>query len=254
MTRARDARSVRLSVIIPTWQEAACIARAVACAQAIAEEVIVADAGSSDGTASIARAASAVVVQAQRGRGLQLAAGARASSGDVLLFMHADTHLPREARQAIERALADPAVVGGNFFLRFEPTSRVSRLFTSIYDLRRRTLGIYYGDSPLFVRRPIYEQLGGFPRQALFEDYAFARALARRGKTRYVREVVAVTSSRRYENRPLTTLAIWTALQALYSLGAPPDALARFYVAVRAPAGHAGRERSEPERGRSHGA
>jgi rSAM/selenodomain-associated transferase 2 len=233
-----------ISAIIPTWQEGECIARAVRAARAVADEVIVADGGSPDSTVAEAHAAGARVVHAPRGRGQQLAAGARAASGDVLLFLHADTLLPPEARRAIERALHDPRVLGGNFLLRFEPASRVSRLFTFIYDARRRTLGIYYGDSPLFVRRHDYHRLGGFPEQPLFEDYAFARLLQRSGPTRYVREVAAVTSSRRYADRPVSTLVQWTVLQALYSLGAPPRALARWYAPIRSAAG---RSRKSPE-------
>ena len=225
----------RISAIIPTWQEADWITGSVAAAQAIADEVLVADGGSSDGTPDIARRAGALVVAAPRGRGRQLATGARAASGDVLLFIHADTHLPREARAAMLRALMDPSVVGGNFFLRFDPPTRVGQLFTRVYDLRRRALAVYYGDSPLFVRRRVYERLGGFPEQALFEDHAFIRRLERAGRTAYVRDVVAKSSSRRYEQRPLRTLALWAALQSAYSLGAPPDWLARWYAVVRAP-------------------
>jgi rSAM/selenodomain-associated transferase 2 len=223
-----------LSAVIPSWQEAGWIEASVAAARAVADEVIVADGGSTDATQALARRAGARVIVAPRGRGQQLAAGARAASGDVLLFLHADTYLPPEARRAIARALEAPELVGGNFFLRFEPPTTIGRLFTRIYDLRRRSLGIYYGDSPLFVRRSVYERLGGFPSQALFEDYAFARRLARAGRTRYVRDVAAVTSGRRYEARPLQTLVLWVGLQALYSAGIAPDRLARFYAAVRA--------------------
>lgn len=225
---------MRLSAIVPTWQEASWIRDSVTRARRVADEVIVADGGSSDGTLQIARAAGARAIMVRRGRGQQLAAGARAATGDVLLFLHADTRLPLGARAAVEAALADPAVLGGNFYLRFEPATRLGRLFTSIYDVRRRWLGIYYGDSPLFVRRAAYERLGGYPEQALFEDYAFARRLARAGRTVYVREVAAVTSGRRYEARPLVTLASWVVLQSLYSLGVAPDRLARWYGAARA--------------------
>jgi rSAM/selenodomain-associated transferase 2 len=233
-----------ISAIIPTWQEGEWIARAVCSARAVADEVIVADGGSPDKTVAEARAAGARIVQAPRGRGRQLAAGARAASGDVLLFLHADTLLPSEARLSIERALVDRRVIGGNFLLRFEPATALSRVFTSLYDVRRRALGIYYGDSPLFVRRKDYERLGGFPEQALFEDYAFARVLQRSGQTRYVRDVAAVTSSRRYVDRPWSTLMQWTVLQALYSLGAPPEALARWYAPIRAAEG---RSKPAPE-------
>jgi rSAM/selenodomain-associated transferase 2 len=225
---------VRVSAIIPTWQEEARIGGAVAAAREIADEVVVSDGGSTDRTAAIARARGAVVLQEARGRGQQLAAGAARASGDVFLFLHADTVLPSEARGALERALQDPRVSGGNFFLRFEPRDApVGRLFTWLYDLRCRVLRIYYGDSPVFVRSAVYWRLGGFPPQPLFEDYAFIRRLERSGGTVYVRDVEAVTSARRYENRVLRTLGTWVILQTLYSLGASPTRLARWYVDAR---------------------
>jgi rSAM/selenodomain-associated transferase 2 len=225
---------VRVSAIIPTWQEEAQIGGAVAAARAIADEVVVSDGGSTDRTAAIARAQGAVVVRKARGRGQQLAAGAARASGDVLLFLHADTVLPPEARGALERALQDRRVSGGNFFLRFEPRDApVGRLFTWLYDLRCRVLRIYYGDSPLFVRSDVYWSLGGFPSQPLFEDYAFIRRLERSGITVYVRDVEAVTSGRRYENHVLRTLGTWVILQVMYSLGVSPTRLARWYVDAR---------------------
>lgn len=234
-----------VSAVIPCWQEAEWIEESVAAARAVADEVIVADGGSSDASRELARRAGARVIVTARGRGQQLAAGAAAALGDVLLFMHADTRLPPEARAAIIRALSEPAVLGGNFFLRFDPPTKLGRLFTWVYDLRRRSLGIYYGDSPSFVRRDSYERIGGFPRQALFEDHAFARQLARAGRTHYVRDVAAVTSGRRYEARPLETIAVWVGLQALYSLGVAPDRLARLYSAVRTRPSSAAQARPE---------
>ncbi len=225
---------MRLSAIIPTWQEEAQVGRAVAAARAIADEVVVSDGGSTDRTAAIARAQGAVVLQGARGRGQQLAAGAARASGDVFLFLHADTLLPPEARGSLERVLEDPRVSGGNFFLRFEPQDApVGRLFTWLYDVRCRLLRIYYGDSPLFVRSDVYRRLGGFPAQPLFEDYAFIRRLERTERTVYVRDVEGVTSGRRYENRVLRTLGTWVILQTLYSLGASPRRLARWYVDAR---------------------
>jgi rSAM/selenodomain-associated transferase 2 len=225
---------MKVSAVIPTWQEEARIGRAIAAARAIADEVVVSDGGSTDRTAAIARAQGAVVVQGERGRGQQLTAGAAHATGDVLLFLHADTLLPPEARGSLEDVLQDPRVSGGNFFLRFEPRDTpVGRMFTWLYDVRCRLLRIYYGDSPLFVRRDVYWRLGGFPAQPLFEDYAFIRRLERTERTVYVRDVEGVTSGRRYENRVLQTLGTWVILQALYSLGASPRRLARWYVDAR---------------------
>jgi rSAM/selenodomain-associated transferase 2 len=223
----------RISVIIPAFQEATQIAEVVACAREVGDEVLVVDAGSPDGTAALARAAGARVLQSPKGRGPQLDAGARAALGEVLLFLHADTRLPGTARAALEEALDVPEVEGGNFFLRFVPGSRLTRLYDVLYDVRRRWLGIYYGDSALFVRRSVYDVLGGFRPLPILEDYEFIRRLERRGRTRYVRHVEAHTSTRRFARRPLWTLFIWTAVQGLYLLGVPPQRLARLYADLR---------------------
>ncbi len=196
--------------------------------------MIVADGGSTDRTSAVARAAGARVVLAPRGRGAQLHAGANAAIGDVLLFLHADAELPRAARRAIEEALADERVVGGNFHLRFVPVTFAARLFTLANDVRRRLLRIYYGDSALFVRKSTYDALGGFRALPIFEDYDFIRRLERAGQTVYVRGVTVEASARRFEATPIRTLAIWTMLQILYSVfRVHPDRIARFYADVR---------------------
>ncbi|WP_146655070.1 TIGR04283 family arsenosugar biosynthesis glycosyltransferase [Labilithrix luteola] len=222
-----------LSIVIPVWCEADEIAEATASALRIADEVIVADAGSPDGTAAIAAAHGARVVNAPKGRGAQLAAGAQSASGDVLLFLHADVRLPPEARVAIESALRDAAVAGGNFFVRFEPESAAARLFTWANHVRRRWLRVYYGDSAIFVRRSAYLALGGIRDLPILEDYEFVRRLERSHRTAYLHDVVAKVSARRFERAPLMTLFVWTLLQVMYSLGVSAHSLARFYRDVR---------------------
>jgi rSAM/selenodomain-associated transferase 2 len=218
-----------ISVVIPTWCEGHEIAEAVACARRVGDEVIVADGGSPDGTARIAEEAGARVVHAPKGRGAQLDAGARAATGDVLLFLHADARLPEAAREAIIDALRSPDVQGGNFFVRFEPATRAARLFTWANHVRREWLSIYYGDSAPFVRRSVYIALGGFKPLPIFEDYELVRRLERRGLTAYVRDVEVRVSARRFQQAPLRTLGIWTMLQTLYSVGVSAHRLARFY-------------------------
>lgn len=117
-----------LSIIIPTWQEAPLIRDTVQCAWRIGDEVIVVDGGSRDGTAMLAEAAGARVVLAPKGRGRQLQTGAKAATGDILLFLHADVRLPPAARTAILGALSAPEVIGGNFLIRFLPASWFTRL------------------------------------------------------------------------------------------------------------------------------
>jgi len=226
-----------VSVIIPTYQEAARIERAVRAAGAWADEVIVVDAASPDGTAPLAAAAGARVLLAPKGRGVQLRAGAAAARGEVLVFLHADAELEPGAHAALLRCLQSPEVLGGNFRLVFEGASLSARLFTLGNDLRRRLFRVYYGDSALFVRREVYEQLGGFEPLPIFEDYAFIRQLERHhaGRTAYIRDVAVRVSARRFEQAPLRTLLSWAVLQSLYSFaGVHPERLARYYADIRA--------------------
>jgi len=222
-----------LSAIVPTWREAGCIAATVASCNAIADETIVADADSPDGTAALAAAAGARVVLAPRGRGPQQNAGARAARGGVLLFVHADTTLPPGARAAIASALRDPAVVGGNFKLRFEPATAAARIYSLANHLRRRALRIYYGDSCIFVRRAVFERLGGFADLPIFEDHEFVARLEAAGRTHYETAVLATTSSRRFHAHPLRTLAVWGLLQGLHACGVPASRLAALYRDIR---------------------
>jgi len=209
------------------------IGDAVTRAHAFSDEVVVADGSSPDDTVARARAAGARVVVAPKGRGAQLDAGARAAEGDVLLFLHADAVLEPGAREAIARALADPAVVGGNFRLVFDGAKTAARLFGLANDVRRRLFAVYYGDSALFVRRETFLAIGGVRPLPIFEDYDFVRRLERSGATAYVRDVSVRASSRRFAGRPVRTLALWTTLQLLYSAGLPAERLARWYRDAR---------------------
>lgn len=140
---------------------------------------------------------------------------------------------PTSARAAVLESLRDDRVVGGNFLLRFVPETPAARLFTLANDLRRRAFSIYYGDSGLFVRRAVYQRIGGFRPFPIFEDYDLVQRLEREGRTVYRRDVVLRASARRFEQAPLRTLAIWSGLQVGYSLGVAPATLARFYADVR---------------------
>ena len=152
----------------------------------------------------------------------------------MILFLHADAKLPREARAALDEALLDPLVMGGNFFLRFVPDSFAARLFTRANDVRRRWLNIYYGDSGLFIRQAAYTKLGGFRSLPILEDYEFVRRLERAGRTVYLRRVVMTASARRFEAAPLRTLFVWTLIQTLYSVfRVSPERLARYYRDMR---------------------
>jgi rSAM/selenodomain-associated transferase 2 len=237
---------VKLSVIIPAWCEERMIAGAVRAAAAIGDEVIVVDAGSPDRTAALAGAAGARVVRASKGRGVQLHAGALASCGDTLLFLHADATLPPRARLAIEQSLAgDRAIAGGNFRLRFAAKTRAARVYGWANHQRRKWLDVYYGDSALFLRRSVYEQLGGFRPLPILEDYELIGRLERRFRTAYLEHIDVEVSARRFESAPWGTLLIWGAIQSLYCLGVPAERLAALYHDRRA-ARDAGEQASAP--------
>jgi rSAM/selenodomain-associated transferase 2 len=223
-----------LSVIVPTLNEARALGATLGVLTALpgVGEVIVADGGSEDQTVPVARAHGVRVLHAGRGRGLQMHAGAQAALGDVLWFVHADTHPPGDAVPQIEAALARPGVSGGCFAVHFDSASRAARFLAWLY-ARLRRLGLCYGDATLFVRRAAYEQVGGFRPWPLFEDVELAGRLRRRGRFVCLSAAV-VTSARRFERQGLMrALLAWLVLQMLYWLGLPPPVLARLYAPVR---------------------
>jgi len=229
-----------ISVIIPTLDEAAnlpALLKTLA-RQDAAHEVIVADGGSTDATVSVARDQGARVVEAAGGRGPQIAAGAETATGEILLFLHADSVFPAGGLSRIADTLATrPEVVGGNFRVIFDGDDAFSRWLTGAYAWIRRH-GLYYGDSGVFVRTDVYEALGGVRPLAVMEDYDFVRRLQKFGPTCCIEDPPLVTSSRRFEGRhPLAIVWGWIRIHALYHLGMSPNRLAALYDSGRRGAG-----------------
>lgn len=159
--------------------------------------------------------------------------GANASRGEILLFLHADTRLPNEAPRIIESALANPAVVGGRFDVRFDTRSGWGRIISTLMNWRSRTSGIATGDQAIFVRRYIFEQLGGFADIPLMEDIDFSRRLKGVGLLAAPHQTVT-TSFRRWEQQgPLRTILLMWTLRFLYWAGVTPRRLAHLYQTVR---------------------
>ena len=229
-----------ISVVIPTLNEAPRIGPLLEAlrAEPVAAEAIVADGGSADGTAAAAARAAGgwarVIEGTPRGRGPQLAAGAAAARGEVLLFLHADSRFPPGGLAAIERLLAArPEVPGGNFRLTFDGDTGFDRWLTGFYALIRRG-GLYYGDSGIFVRRRVLDAIGGVRPLALMEDYYLARRLERAGPTACIADPPLVTSSRRFAGRrPPAIVWGWVRVHALYWRGVAPVRLAEIYDSER---------------------
>ncbi len=223
-----------VSIIVPALNEALQITFTLIALQKLGgeKEILVVDGGSNDETVSLARACGISVVHSNRGRGIQLRTGALLARGDVLWFVHADTLPPAHALEEIQNALSDPSVVGGNFGLTFDGPSRAARQLTAIYPTLR-WLNLCYGDSGIFVRREVYENIGGFRPFALFEDLDLLKRLRKAGRFVHLTCRI-ITSSRRFENRNFALMwTHWTALQILYWGGVSPDLLARWYRHAR---------------------
>lgn len=228
-----------ISVIIPTLNESSTIARTLTRTVALGfDDIIVSDGGSTDPTilmvqACCARVPAVRLVTSPTGRARQLNEGVKACRGEVMLFLHADTELPPTAKAVIESTLKDPRYVGGRFDVRFDQPSRWGAVISWFMNRRSRLTGIATGDQAIFVRRQIFERLGGFPDIPLMEDIEFSRRLKRQGPTAALTDRVT-TSFRRWEkNGPLRTILLMWTLRFLYWLGVSPTRLNHWYRAVR---------------------
>ncbi|MEJ7849745.1 MAG: TIGR04283 family arsenosugar biosynthesis glycosyltransferase [Pyrinomonadaceae bacterium] len=223
-----------ISIILPTFNEAAEIEKTLAAVKRLGgnTEIIVADGGSNDKTAAIARQFGAIVVESPRGRGDQMRAAALKSSGEILWFVHADSRPSPVALNEIREALEDPSVVAGNFTLRFAGASRPAKFMTWFYRHIRK-IGLLYGDSGIFVRREAYDCVGGFKPLPLFEDLELVRRLRKIGKVVTLNAEI-LTSSRRFENRAFLPVFIrWILFQCLYWIGVSPHRMARIYHSAK---------------------
>ena len=195
-------------------------------------EVVLVDGGSDDGSAEMLSQSGLRWLRSERGRAAQMNAGAAAGTGDVILFLHADTRLPLDAaRRALEACRG--GANAGFFRGRLDSTRPLLRLVGWLMNWRSRLTRIATGDQALFVRREVFERTGGFPALPLFEDVELSARLRREGGVVALRESV-VTSARRWERHGAwrTILRMWH-LRALYALGFPADRLARRYGTAR---------------------
>lgn len=224
-----DADLIQVSVIIPTLNEAAQISRTVEAARkGDPMEIIVVDSGR-DGTDEQAREAGATVLRSRPGRARQMNAGASKATGNLLLFLHADTLLPPNYKSAAAGALSDASVSAGAFRLAIGMDFPGRKFVEWSANIRSSWFQLPYGDQALFVRRSTFEQVGGFAELPILEDFELVRRLRRRGKVITLKEA-AVTSGRRWQQLGVlraTWINQWIILG--YHLGWPIDRLAAVY-------------------------
>jgi uncharacterized protein len=228
----RRARDPLVSLVVPTLDEAAALPGLLDHVARLEGrfETIVVDGGSSDGSPAIAgeHPSAPLVLRVSGGRARQMNTGAAASSGDPIVFLHADSRLPAGAYAALTTSAAD----GGNFALNFDGGDRFARLLGAWYRVQRR-LGVYYGDSAIWLRRDAFEALRGFRDLPIMDDYDLARRLERGFRTACLPGPV-VTSARRWRalGIPRTVLS-WIVIRWLFIAGVSPAALARLYRRAR---------------------
>ncbi|MDZ7721410.1 MAG: TIGR04283 family arsenosugar biosynthesis glycosyltransferase [candidate division KSB1 bacterium] len=231
MKKSTRTDDLSISVIIPTLNEEKNVAELLKYLKNLDErlELIVADAGSQDGTAARARRLSRMI-ESPRGRGIQMNKGAQAATGEVLWFLHADCRPHPDSLPAMLAALSDPHLVGGGFEYNLDHPSRRFRWTEFFSNRKNRMLTWLFGDMGIFVRRPVFERMGGYKEIPLMEDMDFSKRLKEEGNI-VILPLRINTSARRWleEGYIYHSIRSWV-LQSAWRLGASPETLARFYT------------------------
>jgi len=197
------------------------------------DELLVVDGGSADGTREFLEQGDVRWISAAAGRASQMNAGAAATHADILLFLHADTKLSDGHVAKVREVMRDPEVVGGRFDIALSGTHSLLRLVERMMNWRSRMTGISTGDQAMFVRRDLFERIGGFAGQPLMEDVELSRRLKRLGRIACLRQTVLASSRRWEQHGILRTIMLMWLLRLLYWLGVPAARLASFYRQAR---------------------
>ncbi len=221
-----------LSIVVPVLDEAPRLGPLLARLQPMRERgvrIVVVDGGSRDASAEIAQSRADRVLVAPRGRALQMNAGAASCASDIVLFLHADTHLPEDGDRRVLEAVARGAR-WGRFDVRIDDQRATFRVVESMMNVRSRLTGIATGDQAIFVRRDLFESVGGYPAIALMEDIALSRTLRRHDPPACLRSTVTTSARRWNRHGVLRTIGLMWWLRAAYFFGAEPARLAEHYA------------------------
>lgn len=223
---------MRLAIVVPTLNEEPSLRRHLPAALAAADQVVVSDGGSTDGTLAVARELGARVVTGPPGRGGQLTRGAEATDAPLLLFLHADTLLPPDGPRLVRDAVTAGAI-GGGFLVRFDVDYSVLRLGERLINARTRWTGLPLGDQAQFVTRAAFQSLGGYRDWPILEDLDFAMRLRRSGRTVLIASPVTTAARRFLEQGVTRTVSTNWLIWLLFFCGVSPHRLARLYRHIR---------------------
>jgi rSAM/selenodomain-associated transferase 2/rSAM/selenodomain-associated transferase 1 len=226
----RNNYSGHISIIIPALNEAENISNTLTNIDpSINSEIIVVDGGSHDSTVMFARSLGAKVISGLPPKARQMNSGAEIATGDVLLFLHADTLLPKNFDEYILESLDRPGIVAGAFELSIDSPIPALKLIESLANWRSRRLRLPYGDQAIFVQSKLFQQMGGFPNIPIMEDFQLMRCLRKKGEI-VTLPVSVSTSPRRWEKLGiLKTTLINQLVIVAYLTGIAPDVIARWY-------------------------
>ena len=224
---------MRLSIIIPVLNEQTVIVETLQRLQTLRKaghELIIVDAGSTDNTKKLAAPLADYVLQKKRGRARQMNAGAKLANNEILLFLHADTHLPADAELLIINGLAKSGRQWGRFDVRLSGQAKLLRLVERLMNWRSCLTGIATGDQAIFIQKSLYNKVQGFPEIPLMEDISLSKKLKRISPPLCIRKKPVITSSRRWEENGIirTILLMWS-LRLAYALRVSPETLKKHY-------------------------
>jgi len=225
----------KISVIMPVINEAKVLRDTLGRMNLSSdEELIVIDGGSTDETLNIANKFTGNVFVAKTGRASVMNYGAEKAEGAILLFLHADCILPVQGFKIIRETLKEKGTAAGGFYLSIDQQGPGFRLIEYMSNIRSRFTSLIYGDQGMFLRKDIFDKLGGFKDIPLMEDIEISRRLGKMGRIALVKPPIK-TSPRRWveEGAVYTTLRDWAISFSYSFLGIPPDKLIKHYKNVR---------------------
>ena len=225
---------MKISVIIPTLNEALVLEKTIAeISRHSPHEIIIADGGSDDDTLAIAEKFGLPIVTSPPGRALQMNAGAQSATGEILFFLHADSRVDENSYQKMASVMEKENKVGGAFSLAIESEKPSLKMISLFGTLRAKHLNLVFGDQAIFVRTGVFHEIGGFPLLHICEDLDFYRQLMAKGPTVILEEKTFTSARRWYTEGIFFTSLRNSVITTLFLLGFSPRILSKWYMAVR---------------------